>query len=332
MRENCLENFPGKKSNSIVSTFARNAGQSTRLVTREFKRFRFNTAKIESRESPDLLLISRSTIHKTFSLAPFNFHIPWRICIYMPAKSRKDSVFKSNDNRSLARSQSATQRREFKSSWNTFPTQLVVFPPRFNYSSTSTLNSLSFSLSDRGLHAFFLFFLLIERIVRSPVFRRSLSLRIALSRETFTLAHTFARTTHAHKSDLPLKSRAYLHTWSSYLRRILGRTRHTVTRPAFSLKALLCMPGPYLRRWPLLNSSQPLLLRPLFLLSRFALISTALAVYSMLLFTRTGSLSNCTKSVITPYIKEHPSPFLISFAQQLSDSRLFDFRNEHRLD
>lgn len=158
MRENCLENFPGKKSNSIVSTFARNAGQSTRLVTREFKRFRFNTAKIESRESPDLLLISRSTIHKTFSLAPFNFHIPWRICIYMPAKSRKDSVFKSNDNRSLAHSQSATQRREFKSSWNTFPTQLVVFPPRFNYSSTSTLNSLSFSLSDRGLHVFFLFF------------------------------------------------------------------------------------------------------------------------------------------------------------------------------
>lgn len=170
MRENCLENFPGKKSNSIVSTFARNAGQSTRLVTREFKRFRFNIAKIESRESPDLLLISRSTIHKTFSLAPFNFHIPWRICIYMPAKSRKDSVFKSNDNRSLAHSQSATQRREFKSSWNSFPTQLVVFPPRFNYSSTSTLNSLSFSLSDRGLHAFFLFFCSSRRSFALPFF------------------------------------------------------------------------------------------------------------------------------------------------------------------
>lgn len=206
------------------------------------------------------------------------------------------------------------------------PLDLIILQRRL-----STL-SLSLSLTEDYTPFSFFFFLLIERIVRSPVFRRSLSLRIALSRETFTLAHTFARTTHAHKSDLPLKSRAYLHTWSSYLRRILGRTRHTVTRPAFSLKALLCMPGPYLRRWPLLNSSQPLLLRPLFLLSRFALISTPLAVYSMLLFTRTGSLSNCTKSVITPYIKEHPSPFLISFAQQLSDSRLFDFRNEHRLD
>lgn len=38
-RQNCLENFPGKKSNSIVSIFTRNAEQSTRL--REPERFRF---------------------------------------------------------------------------------------------------------------------------------------------------------------------------------------------------------------------------------------------------------------------------------------------------
>lgn len=170
VRQNCLENFPGKKSNSIVSTFARNAGQSTRLVTREFKRFRFNTAKIESRESPDLLLISRSTIHKTFSLAPFNFHIPWRICIYMPAKSRKDGVFKSNDNRSLAHSMcdSKSFREESPlSPRETFFQPNSLFSPLDLIILQRRLSTLSLSLSARGLHAFFLFFFFAHREDRS---------------------------------------------------------------------------------------------------------------------------------------------------------------------
>lgn len=89
-------------------------------------------------------------------------------------------------------------------------------------------------------------FSLIERIVRFPRYISTRGIDVDFS----SMKILDERIRDACTSSI--KSHAYLHTWSSYLRRILGHTRHTVNAQfeGFIMHAW------YLCRWPLLNSSQ----------------------------------------------------------------------------